>query len=96
MENGDRMMAKRLIISGKVQGVWYRVSAKQQADQLGLTGYVRNLPGGAVEAFVQGPEDALIAFESWCRSGPPHAKVLNIESTQQTPDPSLGDFDILR
>ena len=47
-------MAKRLIISGKVQGVWYRVSAKQQADQLGLTGYVRNLPGGAVEAFVQG------------------------------------------
>lgn len=90
------MAAKRYIISGKVQGVWFRASAKQQADSLGLTGFVHNLIGGEVEAFVQGPADALLAFEDWCRTGPPLARVTHIEIIAQPEDPALVSFSVLR
>jgi acylphosphatase len=65
----------QLVITGKVQGVWYRGSAQQKARELGLKGYVRNLPDGSVYAEAEGDEEALAAFVAWCWQGPPLAKV---------------------
>lgn len=73
------MATFHLLISGKVQGVFYRVSAKEKADQLGLTGWVRNRETGEVEAGVSGPLDAVEAFIEWCRLGPAGAHVTGVE-----------------
>ncbi|MDI9819726.1 MULTISPECIES: acylphosphatase [unclassified Legionella] len=62
-------------ISGKVQGVWFRASAKEQAEQLGITGWARNLIDGRVEVLACGDEKALEVFYSWLKQGPPLAHV---------------------
>jgi acylphosphatase len=64
-----------LVITGHVQGVFYRHSALAEAQRLGLYGFIRNLPDGGVEAVAEGPRSALDTFEAWCRVGPPHAQV---------------------
>lgn len=69
------MTRAELLISGLVQGVFYRASAQQEALRLGLTGEVRNLPGGEVEAVVEGPKEQIEEFVAWCRRGPPSARV---------------------
>lgn len=66
-------------IGGRVQGVWFRASARDQARRLGLTGWVRNLPDGRVEAVFEGGEDRLQAMLEWCRVGPPGARVDDVE-----------------
>lgn len=68
-------MAKRCVVSGKVQGVWFRASAKREADRLGVTGYARNLPDGSVEVLACGDADAVAALIEWLRVGPPQAQV---------------------
>lgn len=65
----------RLLIRGRVQGVYFRASAADAAHGLGLRGWVRNLADGRVEALAQGPREALDSFVDWCRRGPPAAKV---------------------
>ncbi len=74
-------MSKRLQlrITGLVQGVCYRAYASEEASRLGLTGWVRNLEDGSVEALAEGPEHALLAFAAWCEEGPPHAQVVSVE-----------------
>ena len=67
-----------LLISGRVQGVWYRGSTKQQADDLGLTGWVRNCPSGQVEVVVEGADAAIDKLISWCRTGPSMARVTDV------------------
>lgn len=62
-------------IEGRVQGVGFRWSAKRRADQLGVAGWVRNLPDGSVEVFVQGPPVAVTAMERWLGVGPASARV---------------------
>lgn len=69
------MTRAELIISGLVQGVFYRASAQEEALRLGLCGEVRNLPGGEVEAVVEGEQRVVEEFISWCRRGPPSARV---------------------
>jgi acylphosphatase len=64
-----------LRITGRVQGVFFRASAKTEAERLGLHGFVRNEPGGSVYAEAEGEKDALERFVEWCRRGPPHARV---------------------
>ena len=59
-----------VLIKGKVQGVWYRASTKEQADRLGLSGWVRNLPLRRVEAVFQGPKDKVEQALQWCWQGP--------------------------
>ena len=75
----------RLVISGRVQGVWYRASAREQALALGLGGWVRNASGGRVEAAAEGEADAVDAFVAWCRQGPPQARVAGVEATPEEP-----------
>ncbi len=65
----------RLIIRGRVQGVFYRASACERARALGLGGYVKNLPDRSVEAVAEGTAAAVDAFVEWCRVGPPRARV---------------------
>jgi acylphosphatase len=78
-----------LLISGRVQGVFYRASAQQEAMRLGLAGEIRNLPDGSVEAVVEGPKERIEEFIQWCRRGPPSAEVENVGVRWST---ALGDF----
>ncbi|OLC73222.1 MAG: acylphosphatase [Deltaproteobacteria bacterium 13_1_20CM_2_69_21] len=67
-----------LLISGRVQGVFYRASAQQEAMRLGLMGEIRNLPDGRVEAVVEGPKERIEEFIEWCKRGPPAAEVEHV------------------
>jgi len=78
-----------LVISGRVQGVFYRASAQQEAMRLGLVGEVRNLPDGQVEAIVEGPKERVEEFIDWCRQGPPSADVENVRVRWSK---ALGEF----
>ena len=69
------MKTIRLIIKGKVQGVFYRATAKDIADQFGIKGWVRNLPNNNVEITATATEELLQKFIDWCKQGPPRAKV---------------------
>lgn len=62
-------------ITGKVQGVYYRASAAEEARRLQLTGFVRNEPDGSVYLEAEGEEEALQQLVAWCRKGPPRARV---------------------
>ncbi len=76
-----------LVISGRVQGVWYRESMRLEAERLGVAGWVRNRRDGAVEAMVQGEEDKVAALIAWARIGPPAARVDDVVSS-----PGSGNF----
>lgn len=69
----------KLKIYGRVQGVFYRQSTRAKAQELGLSGWVRNLPDGTVEAQAFGEQEVVNEFVDWCRNGPPHASVERIE-----------------
>ena len=69
------MKTIRLTIKGKVQGVFYRATAKDVADLIGLRGWIRNLPNNNVEITATAPEETLQKFVNWCKQGPPKAKV---------------------
>ncbi len=73
------MLCRHYIISGLVQGVFYRASAQEQARLLGLKGWVKNLRDGRVEAVACGDEQQLARYESWLRQGPPMAQVKNLD-----------------
>lgn len=68
-----------LIVSGKVQGVFFRASAKDVADEIGVTGWVKNAEDGNVEAMAQGTEQQLQKFIDWCKKGPPKAIVTDVK-----------------
>lgn len=73
------MKVHRIIhISGKVQGVFFRVSTKQVADNLQLHGWVRNSADGKVEVYVTGEDETVAQFIYWCKQGPPSAVVKNV------------------
>jgi acylphosphatase len=69
------MKTVRLTIKGKVQGVFYRATAKDVADLTGVKGWVKNLPDNNVEITATAPEETLQKFISWCKQGPPKAMV---------------------
>jgi acylphosphatase len=83
-----------LCIFGRVQGVFYRASARAQARALGITGYARNLDDGAVEAVAEGDEESLERFVAWCRSGPPTARVTRVEVTHAAATGEFAGFDV--
>ena len=72
-------VAKRIVVSGRVQGVFFRDSCRREAERLGISGSASNLDDGRVEVIAEGEEDAVQALIEWCREGPPHAHVTGIE-----------------
>lgn len=84
-----------LLIKGKVQGVYYRASAKEQAERLRLTGWVKNTREGHVEIMASGDTAALEKFIAWCRRGPDRAIVTEVLS-EEMPDGGYSSFSILR
>ncbi|MEZ0329842.1 MAG: acylphosphatase [Dissulfuribacterales bacterium] len=90
------MKCVHLLISGRVQGVFYRASAYDEGRRLGLSGWVRNLPDGRVEALAQGSEKDVNAFVEWCRNGPPLARVTKIDVTEEDLNQGLTGFEIRR
>lgn len=84
----------RLIIRGRVQGVWYRGSAQEIARELGLTGWVRNLGDGSVELVAEGGRPTLEALKSWCREGPPLARVHEVSEEEVTPCGEPASFEV--
>lgn len=90
------MKRVRLRVEGRVQGVWYRQSTANEANRLGLAGWVRNLPDGSVEAAVEGEEDKVEALSAWCASGPPFARVTNIQKTEEEPQGLTPPFRVER
>ena len=85
-----------VLISGNVQGVWFRASTKQKAEQLGLKGWVRNTEDGGVEAVFQGDEKQVSEMINWCHHGPPLAKVEKVNVTKKQYVEIFEDFSIKR
>jgi acylphosphatase len=75
------------IVSGRVQGVWFRASARDVARHLGLTGWVRNLPDGRVELVACGAPPQLEALREWLHAGPDLARVETVECDEVAPQP---------
>lgn len=88
------MIARRLVVRGRVQGVWFRDSTRQEAARLGVDGWVRNLPDGNVEAWLQGDAGAVAALEAWCAHGPPRAAVEAVDAEDVVPSRGLQGFTV--
>lgn len=84
-----------LTVSGRVQGVCYRVNAQDEANRLGLVGWIRNEENGCVEAEAEGPESAVHDFIEWCRRGPRYAQVSNLETWNLVATGGEDRFDIV-
>jgi acylphosphatase len=82
-----------VFVSGSVQGVFFRYEARERARSRGVSGWVRNLPDGRVEAVFEGPEDAVEAMVAWCREGPRGAEVTDVEAIAEDPEGVEG-FDV--
>ena len=87
------MIAWRLVIRGRVQGVGYRMAMTGVASTLGVAGWVRNRRDGTVEAVVQGDAAQVENVLAWCRRGPPGARVTAITTLALEVDPGLAEFD---
>ncbi len=83
-----------IVVSGIVQGVYYRYSTKDRADSLGLGGTVRNLPNGDVEVVAQGEDSQVQALIEWCRQGPPGARVDRVDVKWEEPTEAFKGFSI--
>lgn len=73
------MVHVHVFVSGRVQGVFYRARTKEQAERLGLTGWVQNLSDGRVEALFEGEKERVEEMIEWCREGPRGARVEGVE-----------------
>jgi len=82
------------IVSGKVQGVWYRANAKKEAEKLGITGYAKNLPDGRVEVVACGEKEKIAILCEWLRKGPERAEVTDV-SINQIPLYSYTRFEVI-
>jgi acylphosphatase len=89
MTNAARQ-AKRYVVSGRVQGVGFRYFVQRQAQALGLAGWVRNLPDGRVEAFIEGLPGQLARIETLLGEGPSMSRVESVESSDAAPSLATG------
>lgn len=85
-----------LIIKGKVQGVFYRATAKEVAEEIGVTGWIKNTSEGNVELMATGTEEQLIYLIDWCKQGPPKSIVSDVMVTKKEKEEAFKDFQILR
>jgi acylphosphatase len=96
VKGGEGPVRARIRVKGSVQGVGYRYSTLLEAERLGLSGSVRNLPDGSVEAVAEGDRAAVEALVAWCRSGPGSARVRSVDVCFEAALGEGGPFQILR
>lgn len=87
------VIARRVVVSGRVQGVFFRDSCQREASSRGVGGWVRNVDDGTVEAWFEGPAEAVSAMVEWCSSGPPRAEVSDVDVSDVEPSGASG-FDV--
>jgi len=92
-KKNDRLRA-HVVIHGRVQGVWFRASTKDEADRLGVTGWVRNLPDRSVEAMFEGETKKVEEIVGWCHRGPAGAEVNGVDVSWEQYAGEFGHFDI--
>ena len=85
----------RLVIEGRVQGVWFRDSTRSQAIGLGVCGWVRNRRDGPVEVLAEGPEERVMKLVAWCHRGPSAAKVSRVNEIKEEWQGEFDSFDIV-
>ncbi|OGQ86479.1 MAG: hypothetical protein A2464_03755 [Deltaproteobacteria bacterium RIFOXYC2_FULL_48_10] len=85
----------RVKVMGRVQGVYFRAGTKNEADRLGLKGWVRNQPDGSVEAVFEGEPATVFQMADWCRKGPSPAQVDQVQAETQKTVSGFTSFDIL-
>jgi acylphosphatase len=90
----ERHVARRCYVSGRVQGVYFRASTRDQARRLSLLGHARNLDDGRVEVVVVGPADAVDTLIDWLGKGPPSARVDAVEVLEIEIDASPDGFHV--
>ena len=88
------IVSKHVIISGRVQGVWFRATTKEKAKEYNVKGWVRNTSDGKVEAVFVGEEKDVEKMIQWCHHGPTLAEVEKVEVTSYTAKESFKDFTI--
>ena len=91
----NQLICKRFVVSGKVQGVFFRASTRQQALQLSIRGHAKNLPNGSVEVLALGINTAVEALEQWLWQGPPTAKVTEVQIVETVTHTGHDGFEIL-
>jgi acylphosphatase len=85
----------RLMIEGRVQGVWFRESTRQEAERFGVHGWVRNRREGTVEVVAEGPEENVRKLVAWCHHGPPAARVARVHETAEIFQGEFISFDVV-
>jgi acylphosphatase len=93
MKSSNRERA-HVYVSGQVQGVFFRDSAREKAEQLGLNGWVKNLPDGRVEALFEGPSERVREMVRWCEEGPSHAEVEDVDTEFEASQGDLTGFEV--
>ncbi|MEA2037804.1 MAG: acylphosphatase [Nanoarchaeota archaeon] len=88
------MKRAHLIVSGRVQGVWFRDTTNKVASKLGLKGFVRNLPDGNVEVIAEGNEEKIKKLVKFCHDGPEHADVNNVDISYEDSKDEFTTFSI--
>lgn len=93
-EEGQGQERAHVYVSGRVQGVFFRDSTREEAKRLGLSGWVENLPDGRVEAVFQGPSDSVRQMVRWCEEGPSHADVDDVQTDFEDASEDLQGFQV--
>lgn len=87
-------IARHLIVSGRVQGVFFRMETMRAAERFGVFGWVRNLPDGRVEAVLEGDRQAVESLTDWCRKGPALARVDEVRIESRPYEGHFSRFEI--
>jgi acylphosphatase len=87
------VIRRRVVVHGRVQGVFFRDSTRRQAEKARVAGWVRNRGDGTVEAVFEGEDDAVARIVDWVREGPGHADVERVEVTEEEPE-GLSGFQV--
>lgn len=90
----ENIVRARVVATGRVQGVFFRMETKRTADRWGVAGWVKNRRDGAVEAVFEGEKKNVLAIVEWCKTGPPHSKVEDIEIKWEDDTEGLEGFYI--
>jgi acylphosphatase len=90
---GENLVRRRVTVSGRVQGVFFRDSARRRADAHGVAGWIANRPDGAVEAVFEGPDEAVERVLRFMHTGPAQASVEHIEVAEEDPE-GLSGFEV--